>query len=653
MKVAREGLGRLMAGLLLWLCASGGAAAAAQGPAPLSLLADGPLVLSDGHLALWRDRTKKASLKEVEQALARGAFEPLGGPLGLSYVDEVAWLYFEVENPGDQDRYRLLEVRPPYLDRLRLYALDGERGWLPMGVQGDRVGQSSTAGPYRFPLFPVTLPPGRHAFLLAIESEGPLHGVLKLWPEPALRAQAHRDYLAMGLRYGLGFLLFSVTVIYLLLFRSSFFAVFAAYLWVNGLHWAAMDGLLGQFLLQNQQAWLHPLQLVLACLLTSATWGVFSIILDFRGRYPRFHWIAWGGIGLGVLAALASLAGGYKAMAPLIQGYAVLGFFPLVWEIRRRWRGPPDEQFMAIALLIYPLILSVQFYEVLAVGAYSERSAHLLSASQLWLMVIFNIATGLRGQAYRRQIAEGEQLARAALRSQQAEQEREALRDSLITALADAVERPLALVRRSQQALTTLSEDDGGLGSRERARLSTLQSAAERLSLLLGLAAERDSGRRLELKQGRLSLGELVFQTLLLLPEAQRLRVEQGPSEAFAYLRGDGRLLRFALLNALENAVRYSPQGSTVRVTVYAETRNAVAGYGLSLQNAGPPLSDQACETLFEKYARGETPGQPEGLGLGLFLVRRIVESHGGSAAFRPGLAEGVELVLWLPKGAP
>ena len=147
---------------------------------------------------------------------------------------------------------------------------------------------------------------------------------------------------------------------------------------------------------------------------------------------------------------------------------------------------------------------------------------------------------------------------------------------------------------------------------------------------------------------------ELIFQTRLLLPEAERERIHQSlPDQDFLFLRGDERLLSFALLNGFENAVRYSPRGSPVHLSVYAESRDAVAGYGLSLQNDGAPLSDEACEGLFEKYARGQVRGQPGGLGLGLFLVRRIVESHGGSVAFRPGRSEGVELLLWLPKGAP
>ena len=652
MKVGHALLRHLLGCFALFLCVH--AFSADHHFPPPSLSGDAPLVLSDGHLAFWLDRSGEASLAKALDARARGAFESLPGPLGLGYVEGVAWLHFEVDNLEAWDQFRFLEVRPPYLDRLTLYAQDRTGAWHRLGVQGDRRGASPGAVAYRFPLFPLTLPPGRSAFLLSVESEGPLQGILKLWPEPALQAQAHRDYLALGLRYGLGFLLFSVNMVYLLVFRNAFFAVFVGYLLINGLHWAAMDGLLGQYVLVDQSPWGHPLQLMLACLLTSANWVVFSTILDFRGRYPRFYRVAWGGVGLGVIAALASLAGGYKVLAPLLQAYALLGFIPLVREIGRRWGLPGDERLMAGALAIYPVILSAQFYEVLAVGTYSERSTNLLAASQLWLMMIFNIATGLRGQAYRRRVAEGERQAWAAAQARKAEGEREALRNSLIAALADAVKRPLALVQQSRQALFAASEADGGLGPREGMRLSTLQSAADRLSLLLELAAERDGGMTLELQRDRLSLGELIFQTLLLLPEAERERIHQAlPEQDFLLLRGDRRLLSFALLNGLENAVRYSPRGSPVRLTVYAESRDAVAGYTLSLQNDGQPLSDEGCERLFEKYARGPAQGQGGGLGLGLFLVRRIVESHGGWAAFRPGLSEGVELVLWLPKGAP
>lgn len=652
MKAAPALIRRLLGCLVLLLCID--ALSAGQNlPAP-SLSEDDPLVLSDGYLALWLDRSGVLSLTEALDALGRGAFENLPGPLGLGYVEGVAWLYFEVDNLEAHDQFRLLEVRPPYLDRLTLYARDEKGAWRLRDVQGDRMRPSSEALPYRFPLFPLTLPPGRSAFLLAIESEGPLHGIVKLWPEASLQAQAHRDYLSLGLRYGLSFLLFSVNFVYLLLFRTSFFSVFVGFLFINGLHWAAMDGLLSPFLPGDQSLWAHPLQLVSACLLTSANWAVFSTILDFRKRYPRFYWVAWGGIGLGVLAALASLAGSYKALVPLLQVYALLGFVPLVQEIGRRWRLPGNERLMVGALAIYPLIVSALIYEVLAVGTYSERSTSLLAANQLWLMVIFNIATGLRGQSYGRRVVESERQARAAAQARRAEREREALRNNLIAALADAVERPLALVQQSRHALSAASEADGGLGPREGARLSTLQSAADRLSLLLKLAAERDGGGSLELQRDRLSLEELIFQTRLLLPEAQRERIyETLPDQDFLFLRGDGRLLSFALLNGLENAIRYSPQGSAVHLTVYAETRDAVAGYGLSLQNDGAPLSDEACERLFEKYARGQGQGQPGGLGLGLYLVRRIMESHGGGVAFRPGLSQGVELLLWLPRGAP
>jgi two-component system sensor histidine kinase QseC len=85
-------------------------------------------------------------------------------------------------------------------------------------------------------------------------------------------------------------------------------------------------------------------------------------------------------------------------------------------------------------------------------------------------------------------------------------------------------------------------------------------------------------------------------------------------------LQGDAGLLTVLLRNLLDNAVRYAPEGSTV--TLRFMTR------GLSVENAGPPLTPQVLARLGERYWRGE--GQDEsGSGLGVSIAQRIASLHG------------------------
>lgn len=627
--------------------------ASAVAPGAIPVPATGPALLHEASL-FWRDSRSAASLDGALEALARGDFTPLSGPLGLGYVEETVWLYFELEleGPFPEGAPYFLEVLPPSLDVLTLYTEDRTGAWYALAVRGDKQPQATAPFPYRHPLFPLALHPGRQAFLLSLQSQGPLQGVLKLWPQTAWQAEARQSYLWLGLRYGVGFLFFFVNLAYWVVFRRSMFGVFVAWLIISGLHWASMDGLAAEFLFPNEPAWLDGSQAVLACLLTSASWAFFSAILEFKARYPWFHRAARVGIALGVVAALGSLVGLYKTLAPLLQLYAALGFIPLALEVRRLWPLGGDSRFLAATLLSYPFLLAVQIGQGLLAGGFSEYSVTLFVLAQGVLMLASNIATSLQAQATRQETRALRLAAWASEQEQARLTKARRERDSLLLALAEAIERPLARIESGREALAGLSMEDGGLGPEEGARLSTLRQAADRLSLLAALTTKPDTLLPTALRAERLSVSDWVFQTLLLLPQGQRRRLVPPAQAEFLLFRGDRRLLGFALLNALENALRYSPADSPVRLEVRAEPRKGLAGFALSVHNEGPPLSDAECAALFEKYARGPRSRGQGGLGLGLFLVRNIVKAHGGKVMFSPGLEEGVELRIWLPKGA-
>lgn len=80
------------------------------------------------------------------------------------------------------------------------------------------------------------------------------------------------------------------------------------------------------------------------------------------------------------------------------------------------------------------------------------------------------------------------------------------------------------------------------------------------------------------------------------------------------------------LINVLDNAVKYSPRGGTVTVSLQKERDNAK----VEVNNAGPGISEADLSHVFEPYYRGKTAGNKKGSGLGLAIVKRIVEAHGG-----------------------
>jgi PAS domain S-box-containing protein len=111
---------------------------------------------------------------------------------------------------------------------------------------------------------------------------------------------------------------------------------------------------------------------------------------------------------------------------------------------------------------------------------------------------------------------------------------------------------------------------------------------------------------------------------------------------------GDPTRLEQVVLNLVDNAVKYTPPAGRIRVTVARDRRDAV----LRVQDTGVGLPPDLLPRVFELFRRGHQARQHgrEGLGIGLWLVKRLVEMHGGEVtAVSPGPGQGSEFVVRLP----
>lgn len=136
-------------------------------------------------------------------------------------------------------------------------------------------------------------------------------------------------------------------------------------------------------------------------------------------------------------------------------------------------------------------------------------------------------------------------------------------------------------------------------------------------------------------------------------PQAGRKRIAIEIDDAGgrdALVLGDGSLLRRALANLLGNAIKYSPPDTTVRVNlaedgVWQEIAVVDQGYGIP--------ADQM-DKLFTRHARVSRPGQPDepGIGLGLVIVKTIVDRHGGGIAVESTPGSGSIFRIRLPRAA-
>lgn len=193
-----------------------------------------------------------------------------------------------------------------------------------------------------------------------------------------------------------------------------------------------------------------------------------------------------------------------------------------------------------------------------------------------------------------------------------------------------------------------------GLTQRERALAVIEQNALLQLALVDDLIdASRVAAHRLEIERASLSLGEIVGCAMeTVLPKAVERQIALTCELADGCrVVGDGRRLTQVIANLLNNALKFTPVGGAVVVRLTADDGVAT----LRVEDTGVGIAAAQLPRVFEQFHQvSHARDAAGGLGLGLFLVREIVELHGGKVtAASPGEGLGSTFTVTLPLEAP
>lgn len=222
----------------------------------------------------------------------------------------------------------------------------------------------------------------------------------------------------------------------------------------------------------------------------------------------------------------------------------------------------------------------------------------------------------------------------------------ERLRREMVADVAHELRTPLTNIRGYVEGMTD------GVVAASQENLSMLLDEVMRISRLVDdllKLAEADAARD-GLQAAETDLQELVERALRPLRTRGDARVALAP-DARTVRADPDKLLRI-LVNLLDNAMRYGPAGGLVRV----ESRRRESGIEIAVENAcdSPPAPDD-WPLLFERFRRGEKSRSRVygGAGIGLAIVKKLVEAHGGviNAHTLPGGRVRVAFTLPAPNG--
>lgn len=615
----------------------------------------------------WMDVSGKATVEEVA-ATPEGDFQWRHGPVSEGYTRKVAWIRFVL--PAElQDRPELLlQIGPSYLDWITLYQ-EHQGRWVAQSA-GD-LRPAIQRLPTR--LFLFRLRP-HEPILIRVESSSVMRVQTRLWLADGLLGQLEREAWGLGLYFGLGISLLLVVGGSALIFKERLLGAIGVLGALTLIHAFNLRGYHNIWLFERDPVWASHF-VGLGVFLVAAALAWLTMELLTRGQR------AWRGVHeflrilclLNLVAMLSIPWGCCREVALLGIISPVLSVFAGTWicVVGIRRNGLNVERGL--------LLLTYAFHSInmaLTLAEFTGSRASNFDTSAVWqfqLLALFALAAAGIGagllqkfrQAHEARIQAHQALAASErmletrveertaelARAQQSlqlalDQERRMLLEQrqFFSMISHEFRTPLTLIDSAATEQMSFPEQDIG---RQIEHAAQIRRACRRLSALVdnSLCSERFRSGGLQLVPVEFSLADLVNEASQLVHWSPWHWLVLSQSPELTVWTADPTLLRMALSNLIDNAVKYARQG---QVSVRTEL-NDRGWLRISVIDQGPGLTPEAQSRLFDKFERGQYGDKAQGFGLGLWITRHVARLHGGEVLLYSKPGQGCRFVIELP----
>jgi len=229
--------------------------------------------------------------------------------------------------------------------------------------------------------------------------------------------------------------------------------------------------------------------------------------------------------------------------------------------------------------------------------------------------------------------------------------EYEALKSDMLSLMSHELRTPLTSINGFAELLTS----DDQLSAQAKEFVTIIASESQRLSRMINtfLAVTKlERKDRQEVLKIPLRLDEVVKETIATLQKdarKRRIRLIEQPTQRLPPVAADKSMITQAVRNLVSNAIKYSPERTTVTVSTALEAESV----RLCVEDRGYGIPTEARERVWEKFYRVVREGQEkdeESTGLGLSFVREVVEQHGGTVDLDSEVGRGSKFSFTLPR---
>ncbi len=226
------------------------------------------------------------------------------------------------------------------------------------------------------------------------------------------------------------------------------------------------------------------------------------------------------------------------------------------------------------------------------------------------------------------------------------------LKDEFLANMSHELRTPLNAILGISEALQ--EEIYGSLNDLQRKSMRTLEDSGRHLLALINdiLDLSKIEAEKLTLQIGTVSVNQICQASLRMTKEVaykKQIRVSTTIDYTLETMQADERRLKQILVNLLSNAIKFTPAGGSVKLEVIGDAEHGVVDF--SVRDTGIGIAKEQIKDIFEPFMQldGSLNRMQEGTGLGLSLVYRLTEMHGGSISIESEVDQGSCFTISLP----
>lgn len=644
----RSAVRLLIVGLIAWLSSVIGVTGASSNSSAVAL------ALGEGiPYALYHDASASLSPEDI-MALPGDAFDRRTMPLSEGYRSGAFWLKFDVPAELLGDGPYWLAAFPPFLDDVGLYWREPSvDGWSELRL-GDRYPALERPINHRYLVFPLPAEAlaGSRTLLLRIETASSVLLEASIWQPEAFVSASEKATAFWSFYFGLA-LVTVFLVAGLALALKSTLLLSVTLFGVNYLFVASIQGFTGWLL--------FPASPGLVDALTGISFFLTHLTIIWVGRqafelsryFPLLdRLLAW--VMLILLILIISIPLGFYGFATLVANVlSEISRLSLIVAGLYLWR----QQGLKYGLIAlgFALLSAATFLSVLTVSGIIELKADLYLLWQFLMMGLMFLVCALTvHQVWKENQSrlKGEKLeTELALARRTSERQRR-----FLSLVSHEIRTPLAVMTTAANNLRQSPDADPGT---IKNRSERLLRASRRLTMLTNncLTHDRLIDQPLEPVVMSFQMGALIADAadLVDLMDDYELEVSTdshgsiSPDEMLSReVSGDLALLRIALSNLVDNAIKYGKPG-----IIQLRLGLNESDWTLNVINQGGMAKTTRLDRLFEAFSREtQETDRPlsAGVGLGLYISRLIARAHGGNLWLVTGDAAVTHFVLQIPR---